>query len=144
MFNSNKKTSTINTDRIDTLIGRNTGIEGALTAEGTVRIEGKLKGDVTLSGNLIVGEEGSVKGNVKADSVILSGIIEGNVTVENHLHVTSTAKLIGDIDAKNIVIDEGAIFNGNCKMDFSTAKAEAAATKDVKDTKNAKDSKGKK
>ena len=48
MFNSNKKSMPINTDRIDTLVGKNTGIEGALTAEGTVRIDGKLKGDVTL------------------------------------------------------------------------------------------------
>ncbi|SHI44857.1 bactofilin family protein [Lutispora thermophila] len=138
MFTSNKKTTTINTDKIDTLIGKNTGIEGTLTAEGTVRIDGKMKGDVTLLGNLIVGEDGSIKGNIKADSVILSGIVEGNVTVENHLHITSTAKLIGDINAKNIVIDEGAIFNGNCRMDLSIAKAEAAATKDTKDTKETK------
>ena len=93
-----------------------------LTAEGTVRIEGKLKGDVTLSGNLIVGEGGYVKGNVKADSVVLSGMVEGNITVENHLHLTSTSKLIGDIDAKNIIIDEGAVFNGNCKMAISAGK----------------------
>lgn len=140
MFSSNKKSaSSINTDRIDTLIGKNTSIEGALTAEGTVRIEGKLKGDVTLSGSLIVGGEGFVKGNIKADSVVLSGIVEGNITVENHLHITSFAKLIGDIDAKNIIIDEGAIFNGNCKMTAPTAaKAEAAVTKETKDNNGKK------
>lgn len=121
MFNSNKKTTPINLDRIDTLIGKNTGIEGALTAEGTVRIDGKIKGDVILSGNLIVGNEGSVKGNVKADSISLSGVIEGNVTVANQLHLTPTSRLIGDIDAKNIIVDEGAIFHGNCKMTVEEA-----------------------
>ena len=126
MFNSNKKSMPINTDRIDTLVGKNTGIEGALTAEGTVRIDGKLKGDVTLSGNLVVGEEGSIKGNVKADSIMLSGIIEGNITVVSQLHLTPTSKLIGDIDAKNVIVDEGAIFHGNCKM----AAAEAAVAKE--------------
>jgi len=123
MFSSNKKNTPVNLDRIDTLIGKNTGIEGALIAEGTVRIDGKVKGDVTLSGNLIVGEEGSIKGNVKADSIILSGIIEGNVNAANQLHLTPTSRLIGDIDVRNIVIDEGAVFRGSCKM----AEAEAAA-----------------
>ena len=93
---------------------------------------------MTLSGNLIVGEGGYVKGNVKADSVVLSGMVEGNITVENHLHLTSTSKLIGDIDAKNIIIDEGAVFNGNCKMAISAGKAEAAATKEAKDNKGTK------
>jgi len=142
MLNLGKKlTSSISTDAIDTLVGKNTSIEGALTAEGTVRVEGKLKGDVELTGNLIVGEEGYIKGNIKADSVILSGIVEGNITVNNHLHITSCAKLTGDIDAKSIIIDEGAIFNGNCKMTVPAAIAEAAATKESKDSK---DNKGKK
>jgi len=139
MLNLGKKlTSSISTDAIDTLVGKNTTVEGALTAEGTVRVEGKVKGDVILTGNLIIGEEGYIKGNIKADSVILSGIVEGNITVNNHLHVTSCAKLTGDIDAKNIIIDEGAIFNGSCKMSVPAAIAEAAATKETKDNKGKK------
>lgn len=131
MFNPKKKSMPINSDRIDTLVGKNTGIEGALTAEGTVRIDGKIKGDVILSGNLIVGDEGSIKGNVKADSISLSGVIEGNVNAVNQLHLTTSAKLIGDIDAKSIIIDEGAVFHGNCKMVVAEAAvAEAAAAKE--------------
>lgn len=128
MFNSNKKSTPVNLDRIDTLIGKNTGIEGALTAEGTVRVDGKVKGDVTLSGNLIVGEEGSIKGNVKADCIVLSGIIEGNITAANQLHLTPTSRLIGDIDVRNIVIDEGAVFHGSCKM--AEIEAEAAVSEE--------------
>lgn len=138
MFNFKKESSLINSNKIDTLIGKNTVIEGSLNAEGTVRIEGKLKGDVNISGNLIVGDVGSVIGNVKADSVLLSGVIEGNITVENHLHLTSSSKLTGDIEAKNIIIDEGAVFNGNCKMVVPVAEAEAAAAKENKDNKSAK------
>lgn len=139
MLSLNKKSSSsISTDKIDTLVGKNTTIEGSLSAEGTVRVEGKLNGDVVLTGNLIVGEEGYIKGNIKADSVVLSGIVEGNITVNNHLHITSCAKLTGDIDAKSIIIDEGAIFNGNCKMTVSAAIAEAAATKEAKDNKGKK------
>jgi len=138
MFNFKKESSLINSNKIDTLIGKNTVIEGSLNAEGTVRIEGKLKGDVNISGNLIVGDAGFVIGNVKADSVLLSGVIEGNITVENHLHLTSSSKLTGDIEAKNIIIDEGAVFNGNCKMVVPAAKAEAAAAKENKDNKSVK------
>lgn len=125
MLNFNKKSAPINTDKIDTLIGKNTNIDGNLKAEGTIRIDGKVKGDVILSGNLILGEQGSIKGNVKADSIHLSGVIEGNVTSVNQLYMTSTGRLNGDMNVSNVVIDEGAFFQGNCNM----AALEAAATK---------------
>ena len=126
MLNFGKKTAPINTEKIDTLIGKNTNIEGNLKAEGTIRIDGKLVGDVNLSGNLIVGDQALIEGNVKADNIHMSGIIEGNIKVMNQLHITPTGKLVGDMDVKNIVVDEGAVFQGNCIM----AAAEAAATKD--------------
>lgn len=134
MLNIGKKSAPINTDKIDTLIGKNTNIEGNLKAEGAIRIDGKIKGDVILTGNLIVGDQGYIKGNVRADSVHLSGIIEGNVTSVDQLHMTPTGRLRGDMNVKYIIIDEGALFQGNCIM----AESEAAATKETKETKETK------
>ncbi len=111
-----KSTTSINTDRIDTLIGKNTKLTGNLTTEGTVRFDGEIIGDVTLSGNLVIGEQGIIKGNVKADNIHLSGVIEGNVISANQVHISTTGKLYGDISVKNIIIDEGGLLQGNCKM----------------------------
>lgn len=130
MLNFGKKASPINTDKIDTLIGKNTDFVGNMTAEGTVRIDGKIKGDVFLTGNLIMGEQGSIKGNVKSDNIHLSGVIKGNVLSANQLHITTTGKLYGDMTVNNIVIDEGGLFHGNCIMMESETIAEAAVGKD--------------
>ncbi len=132
-FSKNKKAAPINTDKIDTLIGRNTEFIGTLTAEGTVRIDGRIKGDIFLSGNLIMGEQGNLKGNVKSDNIHLSGVINGNVESAGQLHITTTGKLYGDMTVNNIVIDEGGLFHGNCIMVEPESIAEAAADKEETD-----------
>jgi cytoskeletal protein CcmA (bactofilin family) len=114
MFGSGKKS--INSERVDTIIGRGTIFEGTVNADGTVRLDGKVLGGLNISGNLIVGEEGAVKGNVKTENAFVAGVIEGNVIATSQLHITHTAKLVGDITVKNVIIDEGAIFIGNCKI----------------------------
>ncbi len=126
MLSFGKKSTPINTDRIDTLIGKNTELTGDLKAEGTIRVDGKIKGHAILSGNLIMGENGNIEGNVQADNIHLSGIIKGNVTSAEQLHIAATGKLFGDMTVKNIIIDEGGTFQGNCIM----MEAEAAISKE--------------
>lgn len=114
MFGSGKKS--INDEKIDTLIGKGTSLEGTVNAEGTIRLDGKVHGGLNIIGNLIVGEEGAIKGNIKAENAFIAGVVEGNVIATSQLHITHTAKLIGDITVKNVIIDEGAVFVGNCKI----------------------------
>lgn len=116
MFGTNKKTGPVDLERVDTLIGKNTCFEGIIKGEGTIRLDGKIIGEVIVSGNVVVGEGGSIKGNVTADNVHSAGIVEGNITANSQLHLTSTSKLVGDMTVKNVVIDEGAVFSGSCKM----------------------------
>lgn len=114
MFGLGKKS--IGGEKLDTIIGKGTTFEGTINAEGTVRLDGRVQGGIIISGNLIVGEEGSVKGNIRTENAFVAGVIEGNVTATCQLHITSTARLIGDITIKSIIIDEGGVFVGNCKI----------------------------
>lgn len=114
MFGSNKKFD--NGDKIDTLIGKSAIVEGTINGEGTIRIDGKVNGGINITGNLVLGEEGLILGNIKAENAFIAGTIEGNVTVNAQLHLTHTARLTGDMLVKNVVIDEGAVFNGSCKI----------------------------
>lgn len=116
MLGNKKKSAAINTNKVDTLIGKSTKFSGNISTEGTIRIDGEILGDVTLSGNLILGEKGRIKGNVKTGNIHLSGIIEGNVVSADQIHISTTGKLYGDISVKNIIIDEGGLFQGNCNM----------------------------
>lgn len=114
MLGSGKKS--IGSEKIDTLIGKGTSFEGTVNAEGTIRLDGKIHGGLNITGNLIVGEEGAVKGNIKAENAFIAGVVEGNVIATSQLHITHTARLTGDISVKNVIIDEGAVFIGNCKI----------------------------
>lgn len=123
-----KKNEVINNERINTLIGQNTKFEGVLHAEGVIRIDGEFHGEINLNGNLILGEEGKIFGNISANNSIISGMVNGNIKVSNLLRICTTGKVIGDIHIGNLVIEEKAVFDGKCKMQdakkFSEAEVE--------------------
>ncbi|AEF17672.1 MULTISPECIES: bactofilin family protein [Thermoanaerobacterium] len=112
----------VNTDKIDTIIGKNTKIEGNISSQGTMRIDGLVTGKVEVEGNLIVGENSKIEADVKADNISVSGEIVGNLTIKNQVQITSTGKVYGDIEVQNLIIDEGAIFDGKCKMNKKAEK----------------------
>jgi cytoskeletal protein CcmA (bactofilin family) len=114
MFKSKKK---VDPNSTDTLIGENSVFEGKIKSEASIRIEGQILGDVECFGDVIVGENGSVKSNINARNAILAGTVQGNVTVKDKLTVTSTGKLNGNIMARSFIIEEGGVFQGNSKMD---------------------------
>ncbi|MBR1930386.1 MAG: polymer-forming cytoskeletal protein [Lachnospiraceae bacterium] len=102
--------------KITTLIGHNAVLLGDFTAEGSARIDGRISGDVAVTGTLIIGATGSISGDVSAESVMIGGEVLGNVSVKEKAELTETAKVLGDISTKVIVIDEHAIFQGKCDM----------------------------
>jgi len=106
----------INPDKIDTIIGKNTTIEGNIKSQGTMRIDGNVTGKIEVQGNMIIGDNSKIEADIKADNISVSGEITGNLTVKNQVQITSTGKVYGDIEVQNLIIDEGAIFEGKCKM----------------------------
>lgn len=115
MFNKGNKSETMNTEKVDTLIGQSTSLEGTIRAEGTVRVNGSITGELIITGNVIIGDSSIIKGNINAENAYIAGTVQGNITTTGQLHMTSTSKVFGDVTVKNIIIDEGAIFNGHCK-----------------------------
>lgn len=115
MFNRGNKPEFTNTEKVDTLIGHSTNIEGTIRAEGTVRVNGRITGELIISGNVIIGDSSNIIGNIKAENAYIAGTVCGNITTAGQLHMTSTARVEGDIVVKNVIIDEGAVFNGHCK-----------------------------
>lgn len=109
----NKKDKEI---RIGTLLGRGTELEGDFSAEGSVRIDGTIKGNVTVSESMIIGATGNIEGNISAKSIVVGGEVLGNIDAPEKAELTATARVLGDITTNTIVIDEHAVFQGKCDM----------------------------
>lgn len=100
--------------RIKEAIGAGTVIEGKLSFDAPVRIEGTLTGEVTSTSTLIVGEQGSIEAAIDVGSLVILGHVTGNVVAKDLVEIKSGGKLTADIKTKRIVIEEGGIFQGCC------------------------------
>ena len=99
-----------------TQIGRNVLIDGDITGKTDLRIAGKIHGSGIIDGGLILEKLGIIEGDVKCGAAILAGVIKGNVDCKKKLVLQDNAKILGNVKAEQLVIDEGAILQGNCDM----------------------------
>ena len=101
------------------LVGAGTTIEGKISTEGSIRIDGKLVGEVKAKSDAAIGPAGNVEGTVAARNISVSGRIKGTVTASEKLILEGKSVMQGDIRAARLVIDEGAMFDGRCSMSGS-------------------------
>jgi cytoskeletal protein CcmA (bactofilin family) len=101
---------------ISAFIGADVRIEGLLTFEGVVRLDGRFSGEIRSSGTLIIGEAAHIEAELQVDSVIVCGEVHGNIRARNRVELHAPAKLYGNILSPVLVIDEGVVFEGSCEM----------------------------
>ncbi len=99
---------------INTLIGNGSAISGDIKVNGFVRVDGDIDGNLETDGNVIIGENARIRGDVKAKSIIIGGIILGNVQAVESAKILSDAMVIGDIISHKVQIDDLALFHGHC------------------------------
>lgn len=97
-------------------------INGELHFEDTFRVDGRLTGKVVSEGDLVVGEQGEVDGTIEVGRVFVSGVVRGNVTATSRVELTAGGKVYADLATPALVIEEGAIFEGKCRMKTKTSK----------------------
>lgn len=105
-----------NKDEINAFLGKETEFEGKLSFMGAVRIDGHFTGEIFTEGTLIVGESAVIKSDIHVSHIIISGEIRGNIIADNRIEIHDPGKVFGNIQAPAVVIEEGVIFEGNCKM----------------------------
>ncbi|MDI9356960.1 MAG: polymer-forming cytoskeletal protein [Chitinophagaceae bacterium] len=115
MFNNRREKEEEET-KSSNFIGKGTIIEGTITSAGSMRIEGKIIGSIQSKSKIVLGESCELRGEMTAVSAEIEGDVTGNITLKDILILKSTAKLVGDITIKKLVIENGASFNGACKM----------------------------
>ncbi len=127
MFGSSKRTTSAFSEQIETIIGPATQVKGNISAGGTIRVDGQAEGEISAKGDIIVGETGIVRAQIKGRSATVAGTVHGNVDVTDKLELTSSAKLYGDIKTGVLIIGEGAIFKGACEMRNGSDKSSETA-----------------
>ncbi len=108
------------------ILSNDVEIYGNLKFSHDLIIDGKIEGEVNSDGNLTVGENARVKGEIKTKSVTVFGKVEGNITVTERCELKSNAELIGDIRAGTLAIEEGAAFMGASTVGAAAASQPAS------------------
>ena len=79
-------------------------------------LNGKLTGEITSADTLIIGEKGVVNATVRAGTLLVSGEVTGNILATVRVELRGTARVFGDVEAPVIVVEEGVLFDGHCRM----------------------------
>ena len=105
-------------DRIESVIGPSLVVKGEIQSSGALRVDGIVEGSISSKGTVVIANNGTVKGDIKADRIVIGGNIHGNIFAREKVDMLSTGKLHGDIMtiARGFTVHEGAIFEGACKM----------------------------
>ncbi|WP_269821692.1 bactofilin family protein [Haliangium ochraceum] len=111
---------------ITTLLGRGSEFEGKLTFEGTVRIDGKLRGEVFSDDILIIGEGAYVEAEIDIGEVIIQGTLVGNVRASRGIEIHAPGRVKGDLTTPSLQIDKGVIFEGRSFMEQAASGSSVA------------------
>jgi cytoskeletal protein CcmA (bactofilin family) len=106
-------------------------MEGRYTFRGTVMLNGKFRGEISSEDTLIIGERGVLQADVRAGRVLVSGEVTGNVRATERIELKRTARVYGDVEAPVVVVEEGVLFEGHCRMAKPSPVAEAAPVRDL-------------
>ena len=104
-------------------------INGSIRFNNKLTLEGKIEGEIDAKGSLIIGKNGKVKGNIKAQQASIQGTVEGNISANEKVELKSNAKVIGDIKASKLAIEEGVTFCGKCEVNPEGVSAQDVANK---------------
>jgi cytoskeletal protein CcmA (bactofilin family) len=115
MLGMNNKNNSTDPGSVN-LIGGGTKIIGDINSIGDIRIDGHLTGNVSTNGKFVLGQNGVVDGNINSSNADISGEVKGKVNVVETLSLKRSARVNGDIVTGKLVIESGALFNGNCNM----------------------------
>jgi cytoskeletal protein CcmA (bactofilin family) len=101
---------------LSAFIDEGSEIEGKYTFSGTVMLNGRFRGEIVSNDSLIVGEKGVVNASIRAGIVLISGEVVGNVLASERVELRGSARVYGDVEAPVVVIEEGVLFEGHCRM----------------------------
>jgi len=109
-----------------TFFGPNISVEGTITGNESVTIEGSVHGKIDLQANLLVGTKARIEATVHAKNVTIEGKVVGDVSADDRVELVASATVEGNIKAPKVVVADGARFRGNVDMGSQKPREDAA------------------
>ncbi len=127
-----------------TVIADDVEIVGSIKSASNIQMDGKLNGDLTCSGNAMLGTSCSIKGNINVQSTTVNGQVNGNITAKDKIDLKASARVTGDIRAKRLTVEDGVSFIGKAEVNPAGASKPAEAVREIspEDSKPANENKG--
>jgi len=101
---------------INSIIGEGTNFSGDISLTGLLRIDGDFKGSVTTTDKVLIGKTGRAECMIKADTIVIGGVVKGDIISTDKVVILSSGMLIGNLTAPRLIVEEGVILNGDCKI----------------------------
>ena len=111
-----KGSGTTEQGEITAFLGKGTEFKGVLSFEGTIRVDGKVEGEVVSKDTLIAGDGAFLHGEITVGTIISSGKIVGNINASQKVHLLAPGSVQGNIKTPKLIIEEGVTFDGKCEM----------------------------
>jgi cytoskeletal protein CcmA (bactofilin family) len=111
-----KGSGTTEQSEISAFLGKGTEFKGVLSFEGTIRVDGKIDGEVISKDTLIAGDGAFLQGEISVGTIISSGKVVGNINASQQVHLLAPANIQGNIKTPKLIIEEGVTFDGKCEM----------------------------
>ena len=102
---------------INSIIGEGTRFKGEFDLNGLLRIDGDFSGIVRTKGRVLVGSNGRAVCTIYGGTVVVGGVVHGNIFATEKVILLSTGMMIGNILTPRLIIEEGVLFNGNCRVE---------------------------
>jgi cytoskeletal protein CcmA (bactofilin family) len=122
---------------INTFVGARAELNGDLETDGFTRIDGAVRGSLTVKGRVIIGESARLYSAVSGTAVTIGGVVRGSVLASERLTVLSTAVVLGDIITRRIQADEGCLIHGRVRV-CATPEAWEQAVSEYRDAQGVK------
>lgn len=106
-----------------TIIDENSVIRGDIHCNHSLRINGRVAGNIFAMGKVVIGINGFVEGNIIAQELEIIGEVIGKLKINDTLSLKPTACVLGDVETAYLVIEKGAKYMGGCKMELNMANA---------------------
>ena len=100
----------------ENILGEEVEIKGSLRFSNTLRLDGKIEGEIKSDGAITLGQSGEIKGDMIVGQAKIEGKVQGNISAKQKIELKSKAHVIGDIKASRLSIDDGVTFCGKCEV----------------------------
>jgi cytoskeletal protein CcmA (bactofilin family) len=106
-------------------------IKGVIKSAGSVRMDGKLDGDLASQGDSILGKTATMKGNISGNNVVIEGTINGTIAAKDKIEMKAAARITGDIKSRRLAVEDGVTFIGKADVNPNSGSAAGMPEKDT-------------